>query len=56
MTEELPICDVCGQESDDVYDCVECGRVFCPDCGSAERLLCEGCINYPNNQPRRELP
>lgn len=35
-------CEICGKETDDLYECDHCGRLVCPDCGG-EVFFCDEC-------------
>ena len=41
---EEPLCDVCGEMSDDTYTCSKCGQVFCIECGESFLGLCHPCL------------
>ena len=41
---ETYFCDVCGEEVDKVYECKECGTMFCADCGNPKKMLCSFCL------------
>ncbi|MFB0543805.1 MAG: hypothetical protein ACETVR_03390 [Candidatus Bathyarchaeia archaeon] len=43
--EELgTVCEICGKEVDEVYECKECGFLFCSDCGDPRKKLCNFCL------------
>ena len=42
----LPLCDICGMESQVLHDCCECGAKFCPECGDEKRKLCYDCLGW----------
>jgi len=39
----MPECELCGEEVDKVYECKNCGALFCPKCGSVKEKLCRYC-------------
>jgi hypothetical protein len=39
----MPECEICGEESDKLIKCKNCGAKFCEDCGSPIEKLCEFC-------------
>ena len=39
----MPICDLCGEQSNKVTKCKVCEEVFCADCGNAEEKVCLYC-------------
>lgn len=41
----MPICAICGEETDIVTKCKQCGEKFCADCGSPEDKLCIYCLD-----------
>ncbi len=40
----LPICEICGEEVDEVRQCRICGVMFCRNCGDFERDICQDCL------------
>ena len=34
-------CEICGKETDDLFECDTCGRLICDDCGCA--FQCDEC-------------
>lgn len=36
-------CEICGEDVRRVYECEECGVLFCKDCGSPSDRLCINC-------------
>ncbi len=40
---KMPICAVCGEESEFVTNCKMCGEKFCVGCGDADSKLCYFC-------------
>jgi hypothetical protein len=43
MVKKMPECEICGEESDKLITCKNCGAKFCEDCGSPIEKLCEFC-------------
>ncbi|MBD3172581.1 hypothetical protein GF326_08920 [Candidatus Bathyarchaeota archaeon] len=41
----MPICAICGVESDQITKCKMCGEKFCPDCGEPDQKLCIYCLD-----------
>ena len=39
----MPICEVCGEEAEAVYECRVCGVLFCAECGYPEAGICAFC-------------
>ncbi len=39
----IKVCEICGEESDDVQPCRSCGVNFCGECGYPEKHLCFDC-------------
>lgn len=37
-------CELCGEEVSKVHNCIECGVVFCRECGSLSENLCVFCM------------
>ena len=37
-------CEICGKETDDLYECSFCGRLVCADCGG-DLFICDECFN-----------
>ncbi len=42
----MPLCEICGMESEVLHDCTECEAKFCPECGDAEKKLCYDCLGW----------
>ncbi|MDH5201023.1 MAG: hypothetical protein OEW93_09065 [Candidatus Bathyarchaeota archaeon] len=42
----MPICEICGMESTDLYDCSQCGAKFCAECGDLGHKLCYDCAGW----------
>ncbi|MBN2335529.1 hypothetical protein JXL21_08205 [Candidatus Bathyarchaeota archaeon] len=41
----MPICAICGEESEHVTKCKMCGEKFCTDCGEPDQKLCLYCLD-----------
>jgi hypothetical protein len=39
----MPLCSICGELSDKVTRCKQCGERFCENCGDPEEKLCYYC-------------
>ena len=39
----MPICEICGEDSDKVTKCKSCGYKFCEDCGDEGGKVCIYC-------------
>ncbi|MFH1774846.1 MAG: hypothetical protein ABH874_07815 [Methanobacteriota archaeon] len=39
----MPECEICGVEAAEIYECKECGTLFCGNCGDPVEELCEFC-------------
>ncbi|MCW4050703.1 MAG: hypothetical protein NWE89_13310 [Candidatus Bathyarchaeota archaeon] len=39
----MPICAICGEDSNIVTQCKMCGEEFCPSCGDADDKVCTYC-------------
>jgi hypothetical protein len=46
----MPICEICGMEVIEVYNCKECEAKFCDECGNIKDLLCYDCIGWEENE------
>ena len=42
----MPICDICGMEVIEVFDCCECEAKFCEECGDNKKKLCYDCLGW----------
>ncbi|MBN1683398.1 hypothetical protein JW865_07600 [Candidatus Bathyarchaeota archaeon] len=42
----MPICDICGMEVDEVFECCECEAKFCEECGDKKKKLCYDCLGW----------
>jgi hypothetical protein len=42
----LPICEICGMEVVEVYECSECKAKFCDECGDVKLRLCYDCVGW----------
>lgn len=42
----MPICEICGMEVPEVYECVECNSMFCEECGDLKLELCYDCLGW----------
>ncbi len=36
-------CGICGNEQVKTYDCKECGKGFCVQCGASHKKICYSC-------------
>lgn len=36
-------CELCGKETDELYECEQCGRYVCASCGG-KSFLCDDCL------------
>ena len=39
----MPMCELCGEESNKVTECMTCLESFCDECGDTKRKLCAFC-------------
>jgi hypothetical protein len=46
----MPICAICGEDSDYVTKCKTCGDNFCTDCGDENQKLCVFCIEADEDE------
>lgn len=46
----MPICEICGMEAVDLYDCSGCGAKFCVECGDVEHKLCYDCVGWGDRE------
>ncbi len=44
----MPVCEICENNSIEVFECKKCGVKFCSKCGDSERDICEDCLDYEN--------
>ena len=51
----MPICEICGEESDRVTECKTCLERFCADCGDANRKLCTYCDDDDDDQDENDV-
>ena len=42
----MPVCVICGEDSETVTKCKTCGDKFCTDCGEQEKNLCIYCVDF----------
>ena len=45
----MPVCEICGMEVADVYDCIECKSLFCEECGDLKAKLCYDCVGWEDD-------
>lgn len=36
-------CEICGKETDELFECEYCGKLICSDCGG-EDFYCDSCF------------
>ena len=41
----VKVCEVCGEEGDDIIPCRMCGASFCAECGYPGKNLCFDCAD-----------
>lgn len=46
----MPICEICGMEAVDLYECSKCKSKFCSECGDIEHKLCYDCIGWEDQE------
>ena len=42
----MPICEICGMEVVEVFDCSRCDAKFCKECGNIKDKLCYDCLGW----------
>ena len=47
-----PECEICTKNVKHVYECEECGVMFCKDCGSPKDKICFECSEEPEEEDR----
>lgn len=48
-------CEICEKELPELFECKNCGTLFCPDCGDGERNMCEDCVAYENTYTAEDI-
>ncbi|TEU11572.1 hypothetical protein E3J20_02600 [Candidatus Bathyarchaeota archaeon] len=46
----MPICEICGMEVIEVFDCSRCDAKFCKECGNIKDKLCYDCLGWNSEQ------
>jgi hypothetical protein len=46
----MPICEICGMEVVEVFDCSRCDAKFCKECGNIKDKLCYDCLGWNSEQ------
>ncbi len=46
----MPICEICGMEAVEVFDCSQCNAKFCKECGNIKDKLCYDCLGWNSEQ------
>jgi hypothetical protein len=41
----IEVCEICGEDGDDIVACRMCGVSFCGECGYTEKHLCYDCAD-----------
>jgi hypothetical protein len=41
----MSVCSICGEDTDSLIKCKECGARFCEYCGDHEDKLCDYCYD-----------
>ena len=52
---EMPVCEICGMDVQDVNVCKECDSKFCSECGDVKRRLCYDCLGWEDNEIDEDL-
>lgn len=42
----MPICEICGMEVVEVFECSRCNAKFCKECGNLKDKLCYDCLGW----------
>ena len=51
----MPICEICGMEVIEVFDCSRCDAKFCKECGNIKDKLCYDCLGWNSEQLEVDL-
>jgi hypothetical protein len=51
----MPICEICGMEVVEVFDCSRCNAKFCKECGNIKDKLCYDCLGWNSEQLEVDL-
>jgi len=51
----MPICEICGMEVIEVFDCSRCDAKFCKECGNIKDRLCYDCLGWNSEQLEVDL-
>jgi hypothetical protein len=46
----MPLCEICGMESQELHTCKECGATFCVECGETRHMLCYDCLGWTDEK------
>jgi hypothetical protein len=52
---EVKVCEICGEEGDDIIPCRMCGINFCGECGYPEKNLCFDCADEVDESLQDEV-
>ena len=51
----MPICEICGMEVVEVFECSRCNAKFCKECGNIKDKLCYDCLGWNSEQLEVDL-
>jgi hypothetical protein len=46
----MPICEICGMEVVEVFECSRCNAMFCMECGNIKDKLCYDCLGWDSEE------
>ena len=46
----MPLCEICGMDVQELHDCKECQAKFCSECGNIKRGLCYDCLGWNDDE------
>ncbi len=51
----MPVCEICGMEVVEVFECSRCNAKFCNECGNIKDKLCYDCLGWSSEELEVEL-
>lgn len=46
----VPICEICGMEVVEVFECSRCNSKFCSECGDLADKRCYDCVGWSSEE------